>query len=521
MKLVTVEQMRHLDTAASQEYGISSLILMENAGRAVADKTAAFLGGTVAGRRILVFSGKGNNGGDGFVVARHLANRGAEVKVFLLNPREEISGDALINLEILEKMGINITSLGQRDVQRVRISLLYSDLIIDAIFGTGFKGKVTGKAAWVIEAINDCSKPVISVDLPSGLEADTGKILGPCIRASLTITLGLPKVGFYLYPGVEYCGEIAVMDISLPGPLIEKTSLCFNLIDRDICHQLFSPRPRDSHKGSYGHVYVAGGSTGMTGAVVLAAQAALRGGAGLVTACIPASLNMIMENKLTEVMTFPLPENQHHVLGPDAAGVLVKKAGGNSVIAVGPGLSTHQGTADFIGEILAKAQSPLVIDADGLNTIANNPDKFLNLQVPAIITPHPGEMARLTSSSIKEIQADRVGAARDFSRRYGLVVVLKGAYTIVAEPQGQIYINPTGNPGMATAGTGDVLTGLIASFLAQGMSPVDAAVAGVYVQGDASDNLAGNSGERGITAGDILGHLPQTIGKLEKLNFER
>jgi len=518
MKLVTAEQMRHLDTAASQEYGISSLILMENAGRAVADKTAAFMEGSVVGKRIVIFSGKGNNGGDGFVVARHLANRGADVKVFLLNPREEIAGDALINLQILEKLGISISIIGPRDVQRVKVSLLYSDVIIDAIFGTGFRGKATGKAAWVIEAINDCSKPVIAVDLPSGLEADTGKVEGPCIRASLTCTLGLPKLGFYLYPGAEFCGEIAVMDISLPGPLMEKDTLCFNLIEKNTFRGLFSPRPRDSHKGTYGRVYTVGGSTGLTGAVALAAEAALRSGAGLVTACVPASFSQVMESKLTEAMTFPLPESEHRVLGPDAAGAIVKKAGAGSVIAVGPGLSTHPGTEGFISELIKKSQSPLVIDADGLNSMAKNPDVLLNLQVPAVITPHPGEMARLLGVSVKDVQNDRIGAASNFALRYGVVVVLKGANTIVAEPGGQMYVNSTGNPGMATAGAGDVLTGIIASFLAQGFTPVTAAVAGTYIHGAAADSLAREMGERGITSGEILKQLPNEIAKLEKSN---
>lgn len=521
MKLVTVDQMRSLDAGASQEYGIPSLVLMENAGRGVAEKTEEFFAGCVVNRRILVFAGKGNNGGDGFVAARHLANRGADVKVFLLYPREEITGDALVNLEILEKLGINISVLGPRDIQKVKVSLLYGDLVIDAIFGTGFRGKAQGNAAWLIEAINDSSRPVIAVDLPSGLEADTGKVNGPCIRASLTCTFGLPKLGFYLYPGVEFCGEIVLVDISLPVPLIEKTPLCYNLVDEKYCSPLFSPRNKDSHKGNFGHVFVAGGSTGMTGAVALAAEAALKAGAGLVSACIPASLNPVLENKLTEVMTVSLPENENQVLGPDAAGVLLKKAGRNSVIAAGPGLSTEPGTEKFIGEVVAKAQSPLVIDADGLNAIAQNLEVLKELQVPAVITPHPGEMARLLGTTVREVQKDRVHAAGDFACRYGLVVVLKGAHTIVAAPDGQVFVNTTGNPGMATGGAGDVLTGLIASLLAQGLSPVDAAVAGTYFHGLAADALVDSLGERGITAGDILRNLPYAIAKLEKLNLER
>jgi hydroxyethylthiazole kinase-like uncharacterized protein yjeF len=520
MKLVTVDQMRNLDAAAIRDFGISGLILMENAGRAVADTIVHFLGGVVS-RRILIFSGKGNNGGDGFVVARHLANRGADVKVFLISPKEEIQGDALVNLEILEKSGISISALGPRDIQKVKISLLYADLAVDAIYGTGFKGKVTGIASRVIEAINSSGKPVVSVDLPSGLEADTGRVEGPCIRASLTCTLGLPKLGFFLYPGVEYCGDIRVMDISLPTALTTGETLFYNLIDEELCRPMFGSRPKDSHKGTFGQVLVAGGSPGMTGAVALAAEAALKSGAGLVKACVPASLNPVLENKLTEVITVPLPESENQLLGTDAAGVLVEKAGKDGVIAVGPGLSIGEAVENFVGELFAKAQSPLVVDADGLNAAAGNPDVFLELNVPAVITPHPGEMARLMGITSSEVQQDRIGVAGEFAARYGLVVVLKGAGTIVAAPGGKIFINSTGNPGMATAGSGDVLTGLIASFMAQGFSPVQAAVAGVYIHGAAGDAVAVSVGERGMVAGDLLRGVPKTIAKLEKLTLER
>lgn len=521
MKLVTVEQMRSIDAVASQDFGISGLILMENAGRAVADSIVNYLGDDVVSSRILVFAGKGNNGGEGFVVARHLVNRGADVKVFLVSPREEIHGDALVNLEILENLGISITILGSRDVQRIKVSLLYADLVVDAVFGTGFKRKAEGITAWVIEAINSCGKPVIAVDLPSGLEADTGRVQGPCIRASLTCTLGLPKLGFFLYPGVDFCGEIQVMDISLPRTLTNRESLFYNLIDAEFCSLMFPPRERESHKGTFGQVFVAGGSTGMTGAIALTAEAALKSGAGLVKACIPASLNGVMENKLTEAITVPLPENENQVLGPDAASVLVREAGEDGVIAIGPGLSTDTGTEKFIAEVFAKTESALVVDADGLNAAAKNPDIFLELKVPAVITPHPGEMARLLGISSQEVQQDRIGVAGEFASRYSVVVVLKGANSIVAAPGGKIYVNTTGNPGMATAGSGDVLTGIIASFMAQGLSPVKAAVAGVYIHGAAGDALTESVGERGMVAGDILRQIPQTIAKLEKMNFER
>ncbi len=521
MKLVTVEQMRGIDDAAARDYGISGLILMENAGRAVADSIVNFLSNDVTSRRIIIFAGKGNNGGDGFVVARHLANRGADVKVFLVSPKEEIHGDALVNLEIIEKSGISISTIGPRDIQRIKISLLYADLVVDGIFGTGFKGKAAGIASWVIEAINSCGKPVVAIDLPSGLEGDRGCVEGPCIQASLTCTLGLPKLGCFLSSGMECCGEIQVMDISLPRALTDRDTLFYNLIDAELCSSMFPPRGRDCHKGTYGQVFVAGGSTGMTGAIALTADAALKAGAGLVKACIPASLNSILENKLTEAISVPLPENENQVLGPDAAEVLVREAGEKGVIAVGPGLSTGKGTEKFIAEVFAKTKSALVVDADGLNAAAKNPDIFLELNVPAVITPHPGEMARLLGITPQEVQLDRIGVAADFASRYSVVVVLKGASSIVAAPGGRIYVNTTGNPGMATAGAGDVLTGIIASFMAQGMPPVKAAAAGVYIHGAAGDAVTASVGERGMVAGDILNQVPYTIAGLEKMNLER
>lgn len=521
MKLVTVEEMRDIDNSASEEYKIPSLILMENAGRAVAEKAIEYSGGSVRSKRILVFSGKGNNGGDGFVAARHLFNQGADVKVFLLYPREEITGDALANLEILEALGINISVAGPRDVQRVKISLIYADLVLDAIYGTGFKGKARGVAASVIGAINDSGKPVIAVDIPSGLNADSGNVEGPCIRASLTCTLGLPKLGLYLFPGLEFCGKITLADISLPVNLIESGELKFNLIDEQLCCTFFSPRHHSSHKGTFGHVFVAGGSEGMTGAVALAAQAAIRSGAGLVSACIPASLNYVMENKLTEVMSIPLPENENGILGPEAADVLSEKAGKDDVIAVGPGLSTLPGTDDFVSNLLLKSPCPLVIDADGLNAIAANPDVLLETNVSLIITPHPGEMARLTGYTTQEIQSNRINVSRNFASQFGVVVVLKGANTVVAVPNGEVYINSTGNPGLATAGTGDVLTGLVASFLAQGLPLEKAAAAAAYVHGATADNLKTTIGERGMTAGEIVRNIPYSIVELEKLNIKR
>jgi len=516
VKLVTAAQMRKLDNLATSKYGIPSLLLMENAGKGIAENIEEFFGNIVQNRRILIFSGKGNNGGDGFVVARHLVNRGADVKVFLLAPREEITGDALTNLKILENMNVIINTISDsKDIQRIDISLLYADLVVDAIFGTGFKGKAAGLAAKVIERLNESGKPIFAVDLPSGLEADTGKVNGPCVRAFRTCTLGLPKVGLYLMPGNRYAGEITVVDISLPQPLRESEELHYSLITRDFCKSCFDLRDPEGHKGTYGHVFVVGGSEGMSGAVAMAAEAALKSGAGLVTAAIPRSLNAVMENKLTEVMTVPLPETEERVLGSEAVEVLLKISRKASVIAIGPGLSKHRATTEMIHDLLPNVDVPMVIDADTLNALSQNTSIFSRLKVPVIITPHPGEMARLLGCSTLEVQGDRINTALKAAGSWNVIVVLKGANTIVATPQGQIYVNATGNPGMATGGTGDVLAGMIAGFWAQGMRPAIAAAAGVYIHGLTADRLLERTGYRGMTAGDILREIPATIAQME------
>ncbi|NLO90032.1 MAG: NAD(P)H-hydrate dehydratase [Clostridia bacterium] len=517
MKLVTASEMKRLDELASSRFGISPLILMENAGRGIAEGIInEFFKGNPFNKRVLIFSGKGNNGGDGFVVARHLANKGADVRVFLLKAKGEITGDALVNLNILESMEITISVISEpKDLKRIDISLLYADLVVDAIFGTGFKGKAAGLAAQVIDRLNRSGKPIVSVDLPSGLEADTGKAKGPCIQAAKTYTLGLPKLGLYLFPGRKNAGEISLVDISFPEALLKKMDLHHNLITRGMCEGFFEKRDPESHKGTFGRVIVIGGSEGMSGAAAMAAEAALRSGAGLVTAAVPRSINPILENKLTEVMTYPLPETEERVLGVEAVDVLLDICSEADVVAVGPGLSSSRSIFTMLKEFLPRVEAPLVLDADALNALSQDVSLFSKINVPVIITPHPGEMARLTGSSVSEIQEDRLNAALKAAREWNVVAVLKGAGTIVATPKGEVYINETGNPGMATGGTGDVLTGIIAGFLAQGMTPEAAAAAGVFVHGFAGDMLLGKKGFRGMTAGDIIEMLPAAILQLE------
>lgn len=527
MKLVTAAEMRNLDNTAINDYGIPGIVLMENAGKSVASKCLELLekdythDGDLTIKRVLIFAGKGNNGGDGFVVARHLLNKGLDVKVFLLCHPSELKGDAGTNFKILQKMNVKIFSvLEEKDLHRVDIALMYADLVVDAIYGTGFKGAATGIPGEILKMLARFKRTVISVDLPSGLEADTGKVNGPCAKANYTLTFGLPKIGLFLEPGANYCGNVENIDISIPKELLESPQIKKNLITSKWCSKILPRRKPTGHKGDYGRVLILGGSMGMTGAISLACQGALRAGAGLVTAGIPRSLNPILEQKLTEAMTYPLPETENATLGQEAVDPVLELAEKSTVVAIGPGMSTHPAGIHFLKKVLSAINVPVVLDADALNLLAKilqDDSNFLTkLKEPLVLTPHPGEMARLTGLRTAEIQEDRIGVALQNSSEWGVTVILKGARTVVACPDGSMYLNVTGNPGMATGGSGDVLTGIIAALIAQGIQEQLAAALGVYLHGVAGDIAAAEKGIYGMAAGDIVEYLPSAIQKIEK-----
>lgn len=508
MRIVTAAEMKALDTAAIEDYGISGLVLMENAGRQVVDLIRRVTG-DVRGRIVAVFTGKGNNGGDGYVAARHLLNMGAEVKVLSLVNTGEITGDAAVNFEIWRKMGQKVYTVNQGDGSNiVRLALLNTDLIVDAVYGTGFKGKMSEKAGRIVEVLNKSGKPIVAVDVPSGLEADTGRVNGPCVRANYTVTFGLPKLGMFLEPGADYTGEITVADISLPGVLIEKAAPQRYLITGDYVKDWLPSRPSLAHKGNFGRVLIVAGSRGMTGAASLAGEAAIRSGAGLVTVAVPETLHNIMEEKLTEVMTVPLPDDGNGSLSREAGKKILALLDDMDVLAIGPGLSQSPGVITLVRELLPSLKIPCVLDADALNALAGETAIFNELKAPVVITPHPGEMARLMGIKPKNVQEDRIGNAVKAAADWKVVTLLKGARTVVATPDGVVYINSTGNAGMATGGSGDVLTGMIASLIAQGMKPARAAAAGAYLHGLAGDQAASDKGMMGLIASDIISALP-------------
>lgn len=532
MRAVTGREMREIDREAIEELGIPGPVLMENAGSAVAREIERILlerrgsepvgfgsRRTLSGVKAAVFCGKGNNGGDGFVVARHLLDRGADVSVLLVWPRDEITGDARLNLEILERMDGNVTYLGEGTAAAEAAALAASqaDVIVDAILGTGIRGPVAGPAAAVIEALMRAPRRLmVSVDVPSGLQADTGAVMGPVIKADVTVTFALPKVGLMVYPGAEYCGRLVVADIGIPRRILEAPGRGFTLVDREFASGLVPQRRPDSHKGSYGSVLVVAGSEGLAGAAALSSAAVLRSGAGLVTLAAPESLVDSVALRLPpEVMTVPLPETRARSIARSGADVVMGRARSYDALAIGPGLSRNPETQEAVREIVSMSPVPVVVDADGLNALAADLEFLVGLaeraRVPLVFTPHPGEMARLTGLSVAEVQADRIRIAQECAEAWGAAVVLKGARTVIAGPDGDVYINTSGNPGMATAGAGDVLTGVVAGLVAQGLDAVKAAALGVYVHGLAGDLARDEVGSSGLVASDILDRLPRAL----------
>ncbi|MEE8470374.1 MAG: NAD(P)H-hydrate dehydratase [Dehalococcoidia bacterium] len=518
MKLVTIDQMRQLEQRAA-DIDLPPEALMENAGLAVAEEVRK-LRGSIAGSPILILVGPGNNGGDGLVVARHLDDWGSQVTVYIYDRRTD--GDK--NFELLEERGVPITyAEADESLSTLDDALSSAEVVVDALFGTGKLRPLQGTVRSVLDLVSMIkgSRPqltVVAVDLPSGLDADTGAVDQACLSADVTITLGCPKVGLFGFPGSEKVGKLVVADIGIPPSLTYDVST--ELMTADWVRSALPHRPLNSNKGSFGKVLVASGSVNYIGAAYLACAAASRVGAGLVTLATARSLQPILASKLVETTYAPLPEADYGIIGGDAAPVLREHLEDYDVLLMGCGLGQHPSTMDFIRDSLFSLPSAsshsLVLDADALNTLARTPDWWQSLKSEAVLTPHPGEMARLTGLSVSDIQSDRLGITGKAAARWQKVVVLKGAYTVIAAPDGQAKLNPIANPGLATAGTGDVLSGAIAGLLAQGVSPFDAACCGAYLHGMAGEIVREELGDAGMIAGDLLQALPLAIKRLKE-----
>jgi ADP-dependent NAD(P)H-hydrate dehydratase / NAD(P)H-hydrate epimerase len=511
MRILNADQMREADRRTIQDIGIASLVLMENAGRQVVAAVES-LYPDLAERSIAIVCGKGNNGGDGFVVARTLQQRGFDVSVFVIGRLSEVKGDARINLDILGNIGQTVVEVADETAWELHgAEIAGHDLIIDAMFGTGLSAPLTGFYETVVADINEAGVPIVSIDIPSGMSADTADLIGDAIEATVTVTLGAPKVPLVLPPAEAKSGEVVIADIGIPADVIEQLEgPRLELLTREQMRPLIQPRAADAHKGDFGRVLVVAGSMGKAGAAVLCAQGAMRAGAGLVTVASPQSCQATIAAHAAEYMTEGLdetPEGTVHfsaadtVLGIDA-----------DVIVAGPGLGRGEGVTTFVRELLDKCEGPLVLDADALNAFADEPALLVGREGrDLIITPHPGEMARLVGCTVEDLQVDRIGIATDFAKRHKLYLVLKGYRTIIVTPDEKVFINPTGCPGMATGGTGDVLAGMIGAWLAQLLDAEAACKLAVYLHGSAGELADADNGEVSMTAGDLVDHIGDAI----------
>ncbi len=514
--LVSAARMRALDAHTIDELGVPSEVLMESAGRAVVEHLAAHAHERVAaGARVELVCGPGHNGGDGLVVARHLHLMGWPCRAWLVGDRARLGLTVAAQLGRAEAVGVRVEGAADG-----RLSLDADAIVVDALFGTGLSRPVEGAAAVAIQAIGAARAAgahVVAVDLPSGIETDTGAVLGAAVEADETVTISLPKAGLALPPGRTRAGRVSVARVgivdALPGDPDPVEGVA-RLHTRAGLAAMLPARPNAGHKGRFGHVLVAAGSEGKTGAAALAAHAAMRAGAGLVTLACAEGLNDILEVKCTEAMTAPVGEAGARWLAVDAAEAIGALARERDVLALGPGLGTEETTGRLVRALCDEVAQPLVLDADGLNALGRELGVLKGRPGPTVLTPHPGEAARLLGTSAAEVNADRVGAARALAAGAESVVVLKGAGTVVADADGRVRINPTGNPALGSGGTGDVLTGVVAAHLAQGLAPLDAASTAVYLHGAAADAWAEQHGEAGLAARDLAEWLPETAHRL-------
>jgi NAD(P)H-hydrate epimerase len=511
MQVATASEMRNIDQRTIEVYRVPSIILMENAGF----QLLRFMQTRLTGLKrchVTIVTGRGNNGGDGFVLARHLWHSGIKTHLLLLAPGRGLRGDARKAYEIAQAYGVPMVGCTTSQAWRRAASILRdTDIIVDAMLGTGLNKPTTGLYAEAIDTLNALQKPIVAIDIPSGLSADVGHLYGAYVQATYTVTFALPKRGLLLYPAAAAVGELHIVDIGIPVQAIEAEDIQVALLEKSDIRLMLPHRRRDAHKGSHGHLLVVAGSLGKSGAGILASQAALRAGAGLVTWALPAGLAPAMASRLTEVMTLPVTEKATGGIAEAAIPKLCQFLQRVRALVLGPGLGIDPGAVACIHALLRQTPVPVVIDADGLNGLVEHLDVLRECSRPIILTPHPGEMARLLGTNTVTVQARRLEIACDFAQRYNVYVVLKGAYTVLYAPNGRRWINPTGNPAMATAGTGDVLAGVIGALLCQGLEPLQAAQCGIYLHGLAGDHARDRLGSHGLIASDVLEELPYAI----------
>jgi ADP-dependent NAD(P)H-hydrate dehydratase / NAD(P)H-hydrate epimerase len=511
--VVTAKQMQAIDRHAIEGLGIPGITLMENAGVGVVRELQESFP-DLSRKKIFIFCGKGNNGGDGFVIARHLLNLGCEVRVLLAGKLSELKGGAETNANSARNIGVQIDELDPDSLNRHGHKLRHCDIIIDALFGTGLNKPASGFIEKVIDKINQHEKFVVSVDINSGVDSDSGQLMGPHVKSNLTLALAHWKLSHLLHPTAGVMQEIRLIDIGIPAKACEDQNIQVHQSDEEDIKSYFQKRDPNSHKGSYGHVLVLAGSKGKGGAAGLTAHAVLRAGAGLCTLALPDSSQKAFELHPMEVMTVPLPETANGTLSLQAKESILDLLEGKTVVAIGPGISTDPETVALIGDILPQIQCPLVIDADALNALSLHKDGLKKLSPETVLTPHPKEMSRLTGVPTEEIQKNRVATASKFANEHSLTLVLKGSPSLIGLDDGSVIINPTGNAGMATGGSGDVLTGIIAGLIAQGLSASQASIAGTYIHGQAGDQFAERESQTTLIAGDLLRCLPETLKRI-------
>ena len=507
MKLVTAKEMKALDVQAQNDYAMPGILLMDNAAQAVAEAVHEALT-ALEGERVVIFCGDGNNGGDGLGAARWLQSYGVSVRAFVVGAAlDAVQGDAAVELAMFTKAGGRVEALStEDDWVLAELAASKADVLVDALLGTGFHGELEGDVLRACELLNKSEKYILAVDIPTGVNADNGAVCEQAVRADHTVTMALVKTGLLLYPGREYCGDIELADISMPVKLVEDYKSDKYRLTDEIVRELLPLRKANAHKGDAGRVVICAGSPGYTGAAALASDAAVKAGAGLVSLYTPLSSRDVLAIKLTEVMVHGLLERMPGILGGGAASDVASSAEAADVLAIGPGLGTSESTQEAVRTILQKITTPVVIDADALTALAGHTEILAAMQAQKVLTPHPGEMARLTGLEIAEIEADRINVAKKYAEEWQAIVVLKGAPTVIGCPNGTVYVNSTGNSSLATGGSGDVLTGIIAGLAAQEISLQEAAICGVYLHGLAAE-LTGI--DIGLAAGELAALLPQ------------